>query len=175
VTSEHPITLGSGVKVAADVDTLASITNEPSESWNDFDEFVKAPADPLCDMDYSSDDEAESSVRKRPLSPMPSENKDESNKKTRFDTVYCFKPSRYGTQVHAVYLVNSNRKRTVIVDAEEGLAMPAMREAMDKEIASFRLLNCIEDVYMSQVPRGSNLVTTRWVFAVKTKEDGSKK
>jgi hypothetical protein len=74
-----------------------------------------------------------------------------------------------------VYLVDQSRKRTVILDVHEGLRMPAMREAMDREVASFRAMKCIETVPMQNVSRGSNLVTTRWVFTIKTKEDGTKR
>jgi hypothetical protein len=53
--------------------------------------------------------------------------------------------------------------------------MPEMKCAMDSEIESFRRMKCIETVQMKDVPKGANLVTSRWVLTIKTREDGSKR
>jgi hypothetical protein len=66
-------------------------------------------------------------------------------------------------------------KRTVIADVEEGLQMPEVRAAMDCEVESFRRMKCIEIFAMKDIPNGANLVTTRWVFTIKTLEDGTKR
>jgi hypothetical protein len=49
-----------------------------------------------------------------------------------------------------------------------------MRVAQDKDHFSFHAMNCIGEVDMSDAANGSNLVTTRWYFTIKTKEDGTK-
>jgi hypothetical protein len=63
----------------------------------------------------------------------------------------------------------------VVVDAAEVDRMLELKQAMDAEISAFQANDCIETVQMLQVPRGENLVTTRWFFTIKTKEDGSKR
>jgi Reverse transcriptase (RNA-dependent DNA polymerase) len=52
--------------------------------------------------------------------------------------------------------------------------MPEMKAGMDLKIASFHAMSCIEPIQMANVPPRANLVTTRWVFTIKTKEDGTK-
>jgi hypothetical protein len=117
------------------------------------------------------------SARKRPW-PLSDDNgedtADEKFKKSR-TYVHCFLPSSCGTVVAPTFLVNTARKRTVIVDVEDDLRMPQMRNVMDQEINSFKRMACIETVLMADLPRLANLVTTRRVFAIKTKEDGSKR
>jgi hypothetical protein len=71
--------------------------------------------------------------------------------------------------------VNSARKRTVIVELEEGMRIPEMKRAMDSEIEYFRRMKCIETVQMKDVPKGANLVTSRWVLTIKAREDGFKR
>jgi hypothetical protein len=58
---------------------------------------------------------------------------------------------------------------------EKGLQIPEMRAAMDSEIEAFRRMDCVQDVPMLEVPESANLVTTRWVFAIKTRENGSRR
>jgi hypothetical protein len=60
-------------------------------------------------------------------------------------------------------------------DVAEGLVMPAMKAAMDEEIAEFQSNGCIEMVAMVHVPKGGNMVTKRWGFTIKTREDGTKR
>jgi hypothetical protein len=62
-----------------------------------------------------------------------------------------------------------------VVDAEEALKIPAMRVAMDKEVASFHAIKCIDEADISDVANGLSLVTTRLVLTIKTKEDGMKR
>jgi hypothetical protein len=61
----------------------------------------------------------------------------------------------------------------MIVEIDDGIQMPEMKEAMNWEVASFRQMQCIEDVAMKNVPQ--KLVTTRWVYTIKAKEDGIKR
>jgi hypothetical protein len=76
--------------------------------------------------------------------------------------------------VRSVYLVNNTRKRTVVVYVA-GLEIPEMMAAMDAEIASYRTMGCVEDLLMGNVQKGAKTVTTRCVFAIKNKEDGTKR
>jgi Reverse transcriptase (RNA-dependent DNA polymerase) len=75
----------------------------------------------------------------------------------------------------SVMLVNTARNITVIVYYKEGSAIPGPNIAMDTEISSFRTLRCIEDVAYADLPKGANMVSTRWVLTIKTTEDGSRK
>jgi hypothetical protein len=123
--------------------------------------------------DLSDDDVPDPVTRKRSGSSLRGFDEDKIKKQRTH--VYCFCPSPTGTEVRAVYLVNNDRKRTVIVDLDEGMRMPEMKRAMDSDVESFRRLKCIEPVKMQDVPKGENLVTTRWVLTIKTKEDGSER
>jgi Reverse transcriptase (RNA-dependent DNA polymerase) len=87
----------------------------------------------------------------------------------------CYVPTPKGLTVSRIGLVDFSRKRTRVVDTDEAMKSPEMREAMNKEIASFHAMKCIETVAMRDVPGGANLVTTRWVFTIKTREDGTKR
>jgi Reverse transcriptase (RNA-dependent DNA polymerase) len=72
-------------------------------------------------------------------------------------------------------LANSARKRTVVVDYKDGAEFPDFKAAMDLEIASFRTHKCIEDVQRGALPKGANLISTRWVLTIKTKEGGTRR
>jgi hypothetical protein len=133
---------------------------------------INTPTDPS--EVFSEDEHTAVPLLKRPRSPMLVETAQDGSKRAR-TYVQCFAPTKDGTTVIPVYLVNQSRKRTVVVDVHEGLLMPEMRAAMDREVASFRAMECIETVPMQDVGRGSNLVTTRWVFTIKTKEDWTKR
>jgi Reverse transcriptase (RNA-dependent DNA polymerase) len=124
--------------------------------------------------DFSLDPEA---VRKRQWSSLASEGNEDSRKRTRrfLTCVNCFVPMPNGVGISSIYLVNYSRKRTVVVDISKGLEMPEMRAEMDRGIASFHNMDCIDTVNMAKVPRGANLVTSRWVFTIKTKEDGTRR
>jgi hypothetical protein len=108
-----------------------------------------------------------SQALKRPWSPTPGDFLDPQKRQRTF--INCFCPTPSGTDVRPVNLVNNARKRTMVVDLEEGLKIPEMKKAMDSEIESFRGMKCIETVEMHAIPGGANLVTTRWVLAVKTR------
>jgi Reverse transcriptase (RNA-dependent DNA polymerase) len=71
-------------------------------------------------------------------------------------------------------LANSARKRTVVVNYKDGANIPDFKAAMDAEIASFRTYKCIEDVAGGALPKGANLVSTRWVLTIKSKEGGTR-
>jgi Reverse transcriptase (RNA-dependent DNA polymerase) len=74
-----------------------------------------------------------------------------------------------------IMLVNSAKKRTVNVDYSEGASIADFRTAMDAEISSFRTPRRIEDVNANTLPKGANLISTRWVFTVKMREDGTRR
>jgi Reverse transcriptase (RNA-dependent DNA polymerase) len=163
------------VQQEADIPPIPNhdLSRQDSPDTNGLDE---QPPDEPNDIsaEISEDELTDIPLPKRPRSPVPVETAQDVSKRAR-TYEQCFAPTKAGTTVVPVYLVDQSRKRTVIVDVHEGLRMPAMREAMDREVASFRAMKCIETVPMQNVSRGSNLVTTRWVFTIKTKEDGTKR
>jgi hypothetical protein len=116
-------------------------------------------------------------TQKRTLSEPPSPTNPPLNQRlqTLAAKVFCYAPTPNGSVVHPIYSVNQAQNRTVIVDVEEGLQMPKVRAAMDCEVESFRRMKCIENFAMKDIPTGANLVTTRWVFTIKTREDGTKR
>jgi Reverse transcriptase (RNA-dependent DNA polymerase) len=143
------------------------------------DLWVEGPVnDPFDEEVAAPEDFAGPSSLKRPLSStLMDDDVFGARKRTRtFVTqIPVYVPTDNGMTTQVVYLVNTARKRTLVVDVAEGLTMPEMRAAMDAEIASFRRMDCVEAVAMCEVPKGANLVTTRWVFTIKTKEDGTKR
>jgi hypothetical protein len=68
---------------------------------------------------------------KRPRLPMQIEIAQDGLKRARTYVQY-FAPTKAGTTVIPVYLVNQSRKRTVVVDVHESFRMPEMRAAMDR-------------------------------------------
>jgi hypothetical protein len=76
-----------------------------------------------------------------------------SHRRKRFRTyMTCYVPTTRGFSIARIGLVDNSRKRTRVVDADEAMRLPNMREAMNKEIASFRAMKCIESVDMRDVP-----------------------
>jgi hypothetical protein len=126
-------------------------------------ELVEAEDGNLLGAAASPEERMARMGRKRILDPCSDSDEMEELKRQRtFVKGYC--PTPLGTDVRSVSLVNSARKRTVIVELEEGMRMPEMKRAMDSEIESFSRMKCIETVQMKDVPKGANLVTSRWVL-----------
>jgi hypothetical protein len=72
-------------------------------------------------------------------------------------------------------LVNSQRKRTTVVDIKDGEVLPEFQKAMDMEVNAFKTLRCVQEVQTHELVPHANLVSTRWVLTIKTKEGGSKR
>lgn len=84
-------------------------------------------------------------------------------------------PTTDGLYLRRAYVMHESRKRVAIVSAEDTLENPEFKIAMDKEIASFRAHDCIEEVKLTDLEEAANLVSTRWGFTIKSNLDCSKK
>jgi Reverse transcriptase (RNA-dependent DNA polymerase) len=134
-------------------------------------------------VDLESDDEAvtapatgagaDASGRKRPVSQDPDNPTSPPKRHRAF--LHCYSATPAGVKCVPGFLVNSARQRTVVMDVKDSALLPEFKTAMNAEIASFRHMKCIDTVKMSEMPEHSNLISTRWVLSVKTREDGSKR
>jgi Reverse transcriptase (RNA-dependent DNA polymerase) len=113
--------------------------------------------------------------RKRLLAPHDNTRPSSPRHKRHRVFLHCYTANRSGVWCIPVYLVNTARKRTVVVDVKDGATVPEFQVAMKKEIESFRNLRCIEDVPLTKLASNANLISTRWVLTVKTREDGTKR
>lgn len=80
-----------------------------------------------------------------------------------------------GVKESCINLVNESRKRTVVVDFAEGCAAPEFQEAMRAEVESFYKNDCVKERLLQDVVGNGNLISTRWVLTIKTREDGTKR
>jgi hypothetical protein len=97
-----------------------------------------------------------------------------SNKK-RTMFLYCYQSSSDGSRCLPVLLVNTAKQRTIVVNEEDSQGVPEFELAKKAEIEAFRRLGCIEDMDSTNLTRDSNVVSTRWVLTIKTREDGTKR
>jgi hypothetical protein len=58
---------------------------------------------------------------------------------------------------------------------EDGRRIPEMRRAMESELESYKTNDCDDEMQLSELPEGANLISTRWVLAIKVQSDGTKK
>jgi Reverse transcriptase (RNA-dependent DNA polymerase) len=120
-------------------------------------------------------DDPSATSRKRPLDQELDDAVLPPREKRKRVFLYDYAPSPTGTKIVPIMLVNSARKRTTVVDAKEGAMLPEFNAAMDEEITAFRTMKCIENVLVRDLANTANIVTTRWVPTIKTKEDGSRR
>jgi hypothetical protein len=59
------------------------------------------------------------------------------------------------------------------VDIKDGEVLPEFQQAMDIEVNAFKTLRCIQEVPTHELVL--NIISTRWVLTIRTKEDGSKR
>lgn len=85
--------------------------------------------------------------------------------------VYC--STTQGVRVQTAFLTNTKNKRVRIVEYSEVKDEPRFKDAMRKELASFVEFKCIEEMSYDNLPRGANVISTRWVLSEKTKPDGT--
>lgn len=74
-----------------------------------------------------------------------------------------------------IYLVNKDRKQTIVLEYEEALKTPCMKDAMQAELQNFEDMKVFDEVDIDSLPSNVNANTTRWVLSIKTNLDGSKK
>lgn len=85
--------------------------------------------------------------------------------------VYC--AASDGVRVMIVHLTNAKNKRVRIVEYEDAKDDPEFRSAMRKELSSFQEFECVKEMSYSMLPKGANVISTRWVLYKKTNSDGT--
>jgi hypothetical protein len=83
---------------------------------------------------------------KRPRSPTKLEPSLPFEDKKRRTYLCCYAPTHHGPREIPVVLVHTARKRTFIVEYTDAVDQPEFRAAMEAEIASFRVMKCIEEI-----------------------------
>lgn len=93
----------------------------------------------------------------------------------RSEPIDVFVPNKYGIYVSRTYLVDQKRKRVLLVDYEEARKSKEFQDAMREEYQSFFDKDCVEPMHHSELQKGSNLLSSKWVLTIKTKTDGTKR
>lgn len=98
------------------------------------------------------------------------------SKGNELESTVVFSVTSRGIGLERIYAIDKSRKRTVVLEYQEAVKMPEFRKAMNLEIETFKRFDALEEVKLTELSKkDSNLVTTRWVLTLKTKEDGTKK
>jgi Reverse transcriptase (RNA-dependent DNA polymerase) len=72
-----------------------------------------------------------------------------------------------------VYLSHQKKKRFVLLSYDKAKNDPSALQAMEDEIASFKLFYCYEEVSSDMVSANANIISTRWVISKKMNDDGT--
>lgn len=101
---------------------------------------------------------------------------DRGNTYSEQESIVVFNVTSRGIGLERIYAIDKSRKRTVVLEYQEAIKMPEFKKAMNLEIETFKKFDALEEVKLTDLSaKDSNLVTTRWVLTLKTKEDGTKK
>jgi Reverse transcriptase (RNA-dependent DNA polymerase) len=90
----------------------------------------------------------------------------------KYPSVDNFRAERGGVSTQTVYLSHQKKKRVVLLSYDETNNDPSSLQAMDDEIASFKLFDCYEEVSSDIVSSNANSISTRRVI-LKTMNDDS--
>jgi uncharacterized protein YlaI len=74
---------------------------------------------------------------------------------------------REGMRVQRVYLTDDSKKRVDVVATSERLKNPNFKASIDKEIAAFKDVDCIEEIRLADLEVSCNAVNTRWDFTIR--------
>jgi Reverse transcriptase (RNA-dependent DNA polymerase) len=74
--------------------------------------------------------------------------------------------TREGVRVQRVYLTDDSKKRVVVATSER-LKNPNFKASIDKEIAAFKDVDCIEEIRLADLEVSCNAVSTRWDFTIR--------
>jgi uncharacterized protein YeeX (DUF496 family) len=72
-----------------------------------------------------------------------------------------------------VYLSRQKKKRVALLSYDEAKNDPSALQAIEDEIASFKLFDCYEEVSADMVSANANIISTRWAISKKMNDDGT--
>jgi hypothetical protein len=75
--------------------------------------------------------------------------------------------------IQTVYLSHQKKKRVALLNYDEAKNDPSALQAMEDEIASFKLFDCYEEVSADMVSANTIIISTRWVISKKMNDDGA--
>jgi hypothetical protein len=90
----------------------------------------------------------------------------------KYPLVDVFRAERGGMFTQTVYLSHQKKKRVVLLNYDEARNDPSALQAMEDEIASFKLFDCYEEASADIVSANANIISTRWVISKKMNDDG---
>jgi hypothetical protein len=90
-----------------------------------------------------------------------------------YPPVDVFRAERGGMSTQTVYLCYQMKKRVVLLSYDEATNDPSSLQAMEDEIASFKRLDCYEEVSSDMVSANANIISTRWVISEKMNDDST--
>jgi Reverse transcriptase (RNA-dependent DNA polymerase) len=91
----------------------------------------------------------------------------------KYPPVDVFRAERGGLSTQTVYRSYQKKKRVVVLSYDEAKNDPSALQAMDDEIASFKLFDCCEEVSADMVSANANIISTRWVISKTMNDDGT--
>jgi hypothetical protein len=83
----------------------------------------------------------------------------------KYPPVDVFRAEQGGISTQTVYLSHQKKERVVLLSYDEAKNDPSALQAMEDEIASFKLFDCYEEVSSDMVSVNANIISTRWVIS----------